>query len=312
MSSMTARQARLERRARNKFPSSRREAITAYLFSAPFMLLFLVFTVTPVVMSLAIGFTDFNQLQPPSFVGLDNYIRLFLEDSIFIKALGNTLILALITGPLGYLLSFVFAWFINELRPGMRAFVTLIFYAPSISGNMYLVWQLFFSGDSYGYLNSILYQLNLISTPIVWLKNPDYLLTIVSIVTLWSSLGTSFLAFIAGLQGVDRSYYEAASVDGIRNRWQELWFVTLPLMKPQLLFSAVMSITGSFGIGAVITGLAGFPTVNYAAHTIMHHLEDYGTIRYELGYASAIATVLFVLMLGCNQLVQKLLSKVGT
>lgn len=276
------------------------------------MLLFLVFTVTPVVMSLAIGFTDFNQLQPPSFVGLDNYIRLFLEDSIFIKALGNTLILALITGPLGYLLSFVFAWFINELRPGMRAFVTLIFYAPSISGNMYLVWQLFFSGDSYGYLNSILYQLNLISTPIVWLKNPDYLLTIVSIVTLWSSLGTSFLAFIAGLQGVDRSYYEAASVDGIRNRWQELWFVTLPLMKPQLLFSAVMSITGSFGIGAVITGLAGFPTVNYAAHTIMHHLEDYGTIRYELGYASAIATVLFVLMLGCNQLVQKLLSKVGT
>ena len=312
MSSMTARQARLERRARNKFPSSRREAITAYLFSAPFMLLFLVFTVTPVVMSLAIGFTDFNQLQPPSFVGLDNYIRLFLEDSIFIKALGNTLILALITGPLGYLLSFVFAWFINELRPGMRAFVTLIFYAPSISGNMDLVWQLFFSGDSYGYLNSILYQLNLISTPIVWLKNPDYLLTIVSIVTLWSSLGTSFLAFIAGLQGVDRSYYEAASVDGIRNRWQELWFVTLPLMKPQLLFSAVMSITGSFGIGAVITGLAGFPTVNYAAHTIMHHLEDYGTIRYELGYASAIATVLFVLMLGCNQLVQKLLSKVGT
>ena len=276
------------------------------------MLLFLVFTVIPVVMSLAIGFTDFNQLQPPSFVGLDNYIRLFLEDSIFIKALGNTLILALITGPLGYLLSFVFAWFINELRPGMRAFVTLIFYAPSISGNMYLVWQLFFSGDSYGYLNSILYQLNLISTPIVWLKNPDYLLTIVSIVTLWSSLGTSFLAFIAGLQGVDRSYYEAASVDGIRNRWQELWFVTLPLMKPQLLFSAVMSITGSFGIGAVITGLAGFPTVNYAAHTIMHHLEDYGTIRYELGYASAIATVLFVLMLGCNQLVQKLLSKVGT
>ena len=284
----------------------------AYLFSAPFMLLFLVFVVTPVVMSLAIGFTDFNQLQPPSFVGLDNYIRLFLEDSIFIKALGNTMILALITGPLGYLLSFVFAWFINELRPGMRAFVTLIFYSPSISGNMYLVWQLFFSGDSYGYLNSILYQFNLISAPIVWLKNPQYLLTIVSIVTLWSSLGTSFLAFIAGLQGVDHSYYEAAAVDGIRNRWQELWFVTLPLMKPQLLFSAVMSITGSFGIGAVITGLAGFPTVNYAAHTIMHHLEDYGTIRYELGYASAIATVLFVLMLGCNKLVQKLLSKVGT
>jgi len=295
-----------------KTPGSRREAIMGYIFSAPFMILFLIFTITPVVMSIGISFTDFDQLQSPNFVGAENYIRLFLSDRVFMKALGNTLVIALITGPLSYLLSFVFAWFINELRPGMRAFVTLIFYAPSISGNMYLVWQLFFSGDAYGYLNSILYRLNIISAPVVWLKNPEYLLTIVSIVILWSSLGTSFLAFIAGFQGVDRSYYEASAVDGVKNRWQELWYVTLPLMKPQLMFSAVMSITNSFGVGAVITGLAEFPTVNYSAHTIMHHLEDYGAIRYELGYASAIATLLFLLMLGCNRLIQKLLTKVGT
>lgn len=293
-------------------PGARKEAITGYCFTLPFFLLFSLFTVIPVIMSILIGFTNFNLLQMPKFVGMDNYVRLFLEDNIFIKAIGNTLILAAITGPLSYLISFLFAWFINELPPKLRALVTLVFYAPSISGNMFIVWQIFFSGDSRGYLNSILYQLNITTIPIIWLKNPKYLLTIVCIVTLWASLGTSFLAFIAGFQGVDRTYYEAASVDGVKNRWQELWYVTLPLMRPQLMFSAVMSITGSFGIGSIITGLAGFPTVVYSAHTIMHHLEDYAAVRFELGYASAIATVLFLMMLISNKAVQRLLTKVGT
>ena len=240
----------------------RKEAMTAYAFMAPYYIIFAVFTVAPVLVSLFLGFTEFNILEPPRFIGFQNYTRLFLGDDIFVKALGNTMILALITGPLSYLLCMLFAWFINELAPVPRALVTLVFYAPSISGNIYLVWQLFFSGDSYGYLNGFLYKLNLITQPVIWLKNAQYLLAIVCIVALWSSLGTSFLAFIAGFQGVDRSYYEAAAVDGIKNRWQELWFVTLPLMRPQMLFSAVMSITASFGMGAVVTGLAGFPTVN--------------------------------------------------
>lgn len=295
-----------------KSSAARKEAITGYCFSLPFFLLFSLFTVTPVVISIVIGFTDFNLLQMPHFVGLDNYVRLFLGDSIFIKAIGNTLILASVTGPFSYIISFLFAWFINELPPRLRSLVTLVFYAPSISGNMYIVWQLFFSGDSYGYLNSILYQLNISTTPTIWMKNPHYLLPIVCIVTLWASLGTSFLAFIAGFQGVDHSYYEAAAVDGVKNRWQELWYVTLPLMKPQLMFGAVMSITASFGIGDIITNLAGFPTVNYSAHTILLHLQDYASTRFELGYASAIATVLFLIMILCNILVQRLLKKVGT
>ena len=293
-------------------PAERSEAITGYLFSAPFLLLFSLFTIVPIVLSLVISFTDFNMLQMPTFVGAENYTRLFFGDSVFLTAIGNTLLFAVVTGPLSYLLSFLVAWFINELRPGMRALVTLFFYAPSISGNMVLVWSVFFSGDSYGYLNSLLLRLNVIHTPIQWLQTPRYLVPILCIVVLYSSLGTSFLAFIAGFQGVDKSYYEAAAVDGIRNRWQELWYVTLPLMKPQLLFSAVMAITGSFGIGGVITSLAGYPTVNYSAHTIMHHLEDYGSTRYELGYASAIATFLCVLMIVCNRLIQRVLAKVGT
>ena len=284
---------------------------TAYFMVAPFMLIFLTFTVAPVVLSLIFSFTDFNMLETPHFVGMENYIRLFLDDDIFITAIQNTLIFAAITGPVSYLLSFLIAWFINELPPKIRAVVTLIFYAPSISGGVYTIWGVLFSGDEYGWVNGIMIDLGLISTPIQWFQNTSYVMPLCIVVALWTSLGTAFLSFIAGLQTVDRSLYEACAVDGIKNRWQELWFVTLPMMKEQLMFGAVMAITQSFGFGAVVTALAGFPSVDYAAHTIMHHLDDYGTTRFEVGYASAIATLLFAMMLGANALVKKMLSKVG-
>ena len=280
--------------------------------ATPFFLLFFLFTVVPVLGSVVISLTSFDMLQLPKFVGVDNYIRLFLNDDVFLKALSNTFIFAVIIGPLGYIFSFLFAWLLNEVNRKMRTVLTLCFYAPSISGNMVVVWQYFFSGDSQGYLNSVLYQLGISSTPTLWLKNPETLFPIICFVSLWASLGTSFLVFIAGLQGVDRSYYEASAIDGIKNRWQELWYVTLPLMKPQLLFSAVMSITGSFGIGPMITQLAGYPTINYSAHTIMNHLQDYAGTRFEVGYASAIATILFAMMVLMNKAIQKLLNKVGS
>jgi len=280
--------------------------------ATPFFLLFFLFTVVPVLGSVVISLTSFDMLQLPKFVGVDNYIRLFLNDDVFLKALSNTFIFAVIIGPLGYIFSFLFAWLLNEVNRKVRTVLTLCFYAPSISGNMVVVWQYFFSGDSQGYLNSVLYQLGISSTPTLWLKNPETLFPIICFVSLWASLGTSFLVFIAGLQGVDRSYYEASAIDGIKNRWQELWYVTLPLMKPQLLFSAVMSITGSFGIGPMITQLAGYPTINYSAHTIMNHLQDYAGTRFEVGYASAIATILFAMMVLMNKAIQKLLNKVGS
>ena len=280
--------------------------------ATPFFLLFFLFTVVPVLGSVVISLTSFDMLQLPKFVGVDNYIRLFLNDDVFLKALSNTFIFAVIIGPLGYIFSFLFAWLLNEVNRKVRTVLTLCFYAPSISGNMVVVWQYFFSGDSQGYLNSVLYQLGISSTPTLWLKNPETLFPIICFVSLWASLGTSFLVFIAGLQGVDRSYYEASAIDGIKNRWQELWYVTLPLMKPQLLFSAVMSITGSFGIGPMITQLAGYPTINYSAHTIMNHLQDYAGTRFEVGYASAIATILYAMMVLMNKANQKLLNKVGS
>ncbi len=283
----------------------------AYCMVAPYMLIFVVFTVFPVVLSLILGFTDFNMLQFPDFVGADNYIRLFLEDDIFITAIQNTLIFAAITGPVSYLMSFLIAWFINELPPRIRAVVTLIFYAPSIAGSVYLIWATLFSGDEYGWVNGWLIQLGFISSPIQFFQDEKYVMTLCIVVALWTSLGTAFLSFIAGLQTVDRSLYEACAVDGVRNRWQELWYVTLPMMKEQLMFGAVMAITGSFGFGGIVTALAGFPSVNYCAWTIMHHLDDYGGARFEVGYASAIATLLFLMMIGANFVVKKALSKVG-
>lgn len=291
------------------------EAIKAhkhgYILMAPYMLLFAMFTVLPVLMSIIISFTYFNMLELPRFIGWQNYSRLFLEDDIFLIAIKNTLLFAAITGPVSYLACFIFAWIINDLRPKVRAFMTLVFYAPSISGNVFFIWLLIFSGDRYGIANGFLIKWSIILEPIQWLKTEHYILAIIILVQLWLSLGTGFLVFIAGLQTVDKTLYEAGAVDGIKNRWQELWYVTLPSMRPQLMFGAVIQLTTAFAVADVSIYLAGFPSVNYAAETIVTHLMDFGTIRFEMGFASAIATVLFTLMVGTNLIVQALLRRVG-
>ena len=284
---------------------------TAYFMIAPFMILFFLFTIIPVFLSLVLSFTSFNMLEWPKFIFMDHYITLFLDDELFITALKNTLIFAAITGPVSYILSFVVAWFINELSPKIRAIVTLIFYAPSISGNVYLIWATLFSSDTYGWANAILMKLGFIDTPILWFQNAKYVMPLCIIVALWMSLGTAFLSFIAGLQGINKSLYEAGAIDGVRNRWQELWYITLPSMKPQLMFGAILSITGAFGFGPVVTALAGNPSVDYVAYTLNHHLTEYQGTRWEVGYASAISFLLFLMMIGCNVLITKLIAKVG-
>lgn len=283
-----------------------------YLLLAPYMTLFLLFTVTPVVMSIILSFTDFNMLQSPSFIGFDNYIRLFVNDDVFKIALKNTLFLAIVTGPLSYFMAFMLAWLINELPKKIRPLMTLVFYAPALTGNAYLIWKIIFSGDMYGYINARLISWGFVTEPIQFLTDPQYMLAVLVIVQLWMGLGVSFLAFRAGLQGVDRSMYEAGAIDGITNRWQELWYITLPAMKPQLLFGAVMQITTAFTLSTISIELLGFPSTDYAGQTIITHLMDYGNIRYEMGYASSIATVLFVMMIVTNLFVQRLIRKVGT
>lgn len=279
---------------------------------APYFILFFIFTVLPVLTAISLSFTSFNVLEPPKFIFWENYIRLFLDDDIFKIAIRNTLIFAVITGPISYFMCLIFAWIINEFKGKLRALLTLIFYAPSISGNAYLVWTLILNGDRYGYLNGFLLKWNFILNPIYWMKTEKYVLPMLIVVQLWLSLGTGFLTFIAGLQTVDKTLYEAGAVDGIKNRWQELWYITLPSMKPQLMFGAVMQITAAFAVSDISINLAGNPSTNYAGTTIVTHLLDYGSIRYEMGYASAIATILFIMMVGANKLIQKVIRKVGS
>lgn len=283
----------------------------AYALVMPFYCLFFVFTVLPVFLSIILSFTYFNILESPQWIGFTNYINLFLNDEIFILSLKNTLIFAVVTGPVSYLASFIFAWLINELPRRIRTIVVLIFYAPSLSGSAFLIWQLMFSSDRYGYFNSFLLRLGIIKEPILWLTDVNYIMPIIIIVALWMSISTAFLAFIAGLKSIDKSMLEQGAIDGIRNRWQELWFIILPTMKPMLMFGAVMSITNSFTVASVSTELVGFPSTDYAGHTIVTHLMDYGSMRFEMGYASAIASVLFAIMITANKVIQRLLQKVG-
>jgi multiple sugar transport system permease protein len=283
-----------------------------YIFIAPYAVIFALFFIAPLVVSVFYSFTYFNILEPPRFIGLRNYINLMLGDDVFLKAMKNTFIMAAITGPVGYIMSFLFAWFINELPRYIRAVVTLIFYAPSISGAVYMIWAFIFSGDAYGIMNGFLMEIGILDQPTLWLTDPKYMMAVILVVILWLSLGTGFLAFIAGLSTIDVSLYEAGLVDGITNRWQELWYITLPNMKGMLMFGAVMAITQSFGVADVTMVLAGFPSTDYAVHTVVNHLIDYGGMRFEMGYASAIATILFFAMILCNALVQKMLRRVGT
>ena len=280
-----------------------------YAMLLPFMSLFIIFTVVPVVMSLPMGFTNFNMIETPKFVGLSNFYTLFLNDDVFLIAVRNTLIFAIFTGPFSYILSFIIAWLINEMNAFLKTFFTFVFYAPSMTTSVYVTWQLILSGDSYGYLNAVLIDLGILNEPTQWLTDTNYILTVVIIVQLWMSMGAGFLAIRAGFQNIDKSMYEAGAIEGIKNRWQELFYITIPSMGPQLLFAAVIQISASFTVGVVGQNLVGLPSTDYAAHTIMNHATDYGNIRYEMGYASAICFVLFAAMLLANKGINWLLGK---
>lgn len=289
-----------------------RKSKMCYLFLAPYAILFFMFYILPVCSSIFFSFTYYNILESPKFIGLQNYINLILQDDIFLTAIKNTFLIAVVTGPLGYIASFLFAWLINELPRWLRAVAVVVFYAPSIAGNVFYIFTIFFRGDAYGYVNALLTDLGIINAPVLWLLNPTYMLPICMVVILWMSLGAGFLSFVAGLQGVDRSQFEAGYMDGVKNRWQELWYITLPNMKPMLMFGAVMAITQAFGVCDVTMALCGYPSTDYAARTVVTHLFDYGFSRFEMGYASAIATLLFLVMILCNKAIQSLLNRVGT
>jgi multiple sugar transport system permease protein len=290
------------------FPRFWRRYWVGYAFLAPFVLLFGAFLVAPVLVAAAMSLTSYNMLQAPKWLGLDNYKLLFLDDDVFLIALQNTFAFASITGPIGYLMSFMAAWVVNQLKL-KRAFA-LAFYAPSITSSvaMSVVWLYFFSGDRYGLLNNLLISIGIVAEPVLWNRDPNTILPVIMVVSAWMSMGTGFLVFLAGLQNVPRELYEAADMDGVRTRLQQLWYITLPLVRPQLLFGAINSIVGSFAVFDVAVSIAGMPSPNYAGHTIVAHLYDYAFIRFQMGYASAVAVVLFGLTFLLGRVSFRLLS----
>lgn len=288
-----------------------KDDISFYLFMSPFMLAFVLFTVLPILASMFLSFFDFDMVSKPLFIGFDNYIRMFTGDELFFKVLANSLKFGILVGPGGYLLAFLMAWMINEFPRAVRVLLTFIFYVPSLVGNALYIFQVMFSGDSYAYVNNFLISFGLVTEPIQWFHTESYNFTLIVCIQLWMSMGTSFLANIAGLQNVNTELYEAGAIDGVRTRWHELWYITMPSMKTILLFSAVMQIQTAFSMGALQTALAGYPSVNNSVDTLVQYIGDVGTTRYEMGYAAALSVLLFIIIIIFRYLISGLLNLIG-
>lgn len=287
------------------------ESRAYYVLMFPFLLFFGLFTVLPVLVSVVLSLFSYDMISLPRFSGLDNYVRMIIGDEVFLKSVVNTLKFSVIVGPMSFLLAFLLAWFINEFSPFFRKLLAFLYYVPSLVGNAYFIWQVAFSGDSYGYANSLLVSLGLIAEPINWFSNTSYNMLIIIVIQLWMGMGVGFLANIAGFQNVNPELYEAGALDGIKSRWHELWYITLPGMKEMLLFSMVMQIQSTFSIGDGIKTLAGYPSVNNSVDTLVSHLTDVGTVRYEMGYAAALSVFLFTMMMIARFLAGKILNLLG-
>jgi len=278
--------------------AKKRQERIAYAFVFPYALMFCIFIIIPVIVAIGLSFTYFDTVRQPIWIGFTNYINILTDDPIFMqKVLPNTIKYAVIVGPGGYILSFILAWMLSQITPRLRTLYALIIYSPTLTGGvtMAVVWRIIFAGDSSGYLNSILLRLGLISDPIVYLQSQEYLLLIMIIVTLWSSMGVGFLAILAGILNVNPEMYEAGYIDGIKNKFQEVIYITIPSIKPQMLFGAVMAIVGTFAAGGIGVALSGSnPTPQYSGQLIVNHIEYYGFNKYEMGYAAALSVLLLI------------------
>ncbi|AUD65331.1 ABC transporter permease [Tenericutes bacterium MZ-XQ] len=282
-------------------------------FILPYWTLFLVFVIVPVLAAVFLSFTYFNAIQAPTVIGITNYIELITMDTVFMQyVLSNTLRFALIVGPVGYIMAFMLAWMLAQIPQRYRTVLAIILYSPSLTMGvaMAAMWRIIFSGDSQGYLNSLLLNWGVILEPIQFLQSPDYLMTIMIVVSLWSSMGVGFLAMLAGVLNIDQTLYEAAYVDGIKNRAQEIFFITIPSMKPQMLFGAVMAVVTTFQAGGIGVQLSGSnPTPQYAGQLIVNHIEDFGFIRYMMGYAATVSVVLLLMVYFISKVTWKILGE---
>ena len=275
----------------------------------PFIVLFLLFIIIPTVVAFVLSFTDFNSIQSPNWVGAENYINILTNDDVFAgHALPNTIKFAIIVGVFGYILSFVLAWILAQVPRVPRTIMAAMLYLPSMTGPtmMQNVWQIIFAGDKVGYLNALLLKLDIIQTPIIWLSDSNYIMTIMIVVSLWSCMGIGFLSMLAGILNVNRELYEAAHIDGVSNRLQEVIYVTIPAIKPHMMFGAIMSLVIAFqnaNIGGLLSGAN--PTPGYGGQLLITHADEHAFVRYEMGYSAAISVIVLIIIWVISQLSKK-------
>ena len=281
---------------------------------APFVLSLFVFGVIPVGYSIIMSLFSYNLYEPATFVGLNNFKALFLEDNEFALAIKNTVMYAFIVTPITFIVNFLLAAVLNSLSKGIRNIMVILFYIPQTAAGaaMSLVWLYLFSGDSYGLINHFLMTMGWITSPVQWTTDTNILFYVVMFIGVMMGAGMSFLTFVAGFQALPADMYEAGRIDGIRNKFQELIYLTIPQMKPQLLFSALTSAVAAFAVADIPAAVAGFPSPDYAAHTIALHMRDYGFVRFEVGYSSAISVVLFAMTFATGYILRKLLTEKET
>ena len=201
-----------------------RNDLISYALLSPYLMLFSVFILVPVIMTVGLSFTNFDVINTPKANGITNYVYLFTQDTVFMKfVLPNTFLYAIVVGVGGYVLSFLIAWMLAQIQALPRTLLSLCIYVPSMLGQVFIgvIWRTVFSGDQGGWMNAILLQLGWIDQPIQFLLTGDYFMLIMIVVSLWSSMGIGFLSMISGILNINREIYEAAYIDGLRNRFQD-------------------------------------------------------------------------------------------
>ncbi len=280
--------------------TSRREQFFGYLFISPWLIGFLVFQLGPILASIGISLTDWTLLRPPQFVGVANYKRL-ITDPLFFQALRVTATYTVVSVPLGVMAALLVAVLLNRAVFGISFFRTLFYLPVVLSGvGTAVIWGWMFD-PNFGVVNYVLSIFGIRGPD--WLASPEWALPALIVMSFWG-IGGAIVIFLAALQGVPRVLYEAAEIDGA-GRLAKLWHVTIPMISPVILFNVITGIISSFQTftyAYVLTG--GGP--NYATLFYVLYLYQNAFHWFDMGYASALAWILFLIIIGLTILILRL------
>ncbi|NQU95640.1 MAG: sugar ABC transporter permease [Candidatus Omnitrophica bacterium] len=274
------------------------EAKWSYIFIAPAVLLFLIFVVGPVIASFYWSFTEYDAIHAPKWVGLANYKNIFFNDPRFWKSVRNTCLYTLGVIPLGTALSLLLAIAVDQ-QIRFKNFFRAIYFIPSVTSVIALsvIWKWLFAGEKYGLINHILIRVGL--QPVDWLMSPVWTLPAIMIMSIWASLGYNMILFLAGLQTIPKTVYEAADIDGA-NVFDKFWHITLPLLKPFTVFVVIIGFITSFQVFERVYIMTqselGIGGVLDSALTVVAYLYDMGFRKFKMGYASALGYIVFVVV----------------